>query len=93
MDLMRIKPYQVSLLAVVLGGAVLISVVDARVLGLTDRDGDCISDLFQDLRTESDLVLTSGGEWKEVEIGYESSMNLPFTFFFASLLLICIPVL
>ncbi|GEM_PF-5584421 len=90
---MRIKPYQVSLLAVVLGGAVLISVVDARVLGLTDRDGDCISDLFQDLRTESDLVLTSGGEWKEVEIGYESSMNLPFTFFFASLLLICIPVL
>lgn len=88
---MRTSPCLKALLALVLGGVFMAMLTIPEPLGQEDKDGDGISDIFQELEVRSDMVLSSTGEWKEVEIGYESTLDLTFTLFLGSVSLLIIP--
>lgn len=89
---MSISPLKGSMSAFFLGSIILVSLMIPDVLGSEDLDGDGVSDTFQDIHEDSDLVLTSSGDWKEIHIGYSSNMNLPFTAFTALFLLLISPM-
>jgi hypothetical protein len=89
---LRISPATGALGAFLLGVSVLVCLLIPDVLGMKDVDEDGISDTFQNVTGISDLIMTPSGEWKEVSIGYTSTLDIPFTAFVGSLLLLVLPV-
>ena len=86
-------PLVASILALLVGGAVILFSITTgpASMGLEDKDGDGISDIYQDVEPRTEMVLSEAGQWKEVHLGYGSELNLPFTSFISILLLLVIP--
>ncbi len=86
-------PLVVSILALLVGGAVILFTITTgpASMRLEDKDGDGISDIYQDVEPRTEMVLSEAGQWKEVHLGYGSELNLPFTSFISILLLLVIP--
>lgn len=86
-------PLIVSILSLLVGvAAIFFTVTTGPIsLGLEDKDGDGISDLYQDVEPRTEMVLSEAGQWKAVHLGYGSEMNLPFTSFVSVLLILVIP--
>ena len=90
---MKPSPLLISALSMVHGVIIISLLVIPGPLGWGDIDKDGVSDTFQDLEAQSDLVLSPSGEWNEVDIGHTSSMNLSFTIFIGVIFLLLIPIL
>ncbi len=90
---MKPSPPLVSALSMVLGIIFISLLVIPGPLEWGDLDEDGVSDTFQDLEAQSDLVLSPSGEWNEVDIGHTSTMNLSFTIFIGIIFLLLIPIL
>ncbi len=85
-------PLKGSIGVFLLGALIIIILAVPDILGSRDIDGDGISDTFQNVEDRTDLVLTPSGEWKEVNIGYRSETDLPFTAFIGTGLLVVLPL-
>ncbi len=87
------SPLIVPVLALLIGGVIIsITITTGPLsLGLEDKDGDGISDIYQDVEPRTEMVLSETGEWKEVHLGYGSELNLPFISFISILFLLVIP--
>jgi len=90
---MRLSPGMVSTLILFSGILILVIMVSSEINGLEDKDGDGINDHFQVIRTESDIVFSSTGELVEIELGYSSSPDIPYSLFMGLTFLIVFPVL
>ncbi len=87
------SPLVVSILALLIGVTVIFFTITTgpTSMGLEDKDGDGVSDIYQDVEPRTEMVLSETGQWKEVHLGYGSELNLPFISFISILLLLVIP--
>lgn len=90
---MSLKPGIVSGIFLLLGISFLIFMVSSDLNGMEDLDDDGINDQFQDIRSESEFLISSSGEIKEVEIGHSSALDIPYTLFMGATFLVIIPVI
>ncbi|MFO8052331.1 MAG: hypothetical protein R6V01_11640 [Thermoplasmatota archaeon] len=86
-------PLTFSLFSLALGIVLFICLVlNLPVEHSPDSDGDGISDLFQNLEEEKELVMVEDG-WKSVVVGRTSEMNAPVLLLTGALLLFVLPLL
>ncbi len=85
-------PLKGSIGAFFLGVLIIIVIAVPDILGSKDIDRDGISDTFQNVEETKDLVLTPSGQWREVNVGYRSEMDLTFTAFIGMALLLVLPI-
>ncbi|MEA3559879.1 MAG: hypothetical protein U9R75_11555 [Candidatus Thermoplasmatota archaeon] len=87
------SPLFITFLVMILGGALLACVVlNLPVKHSPDVDDDGVSDLFQNIEEDRELV-KDGDEWRNVVVGRSSETNFPAVSLFGFLLLFVFPVL